>query len=177
MTDAERVKLDFYALGRVDDSICRKNINIHTNKGIADTSGDLMTRNALSLNSNNLSHIRNNYRNLHTLGEANKEKNNYLNPIAAFNSQQKFDIPSNAVNKEIYNIERRKFFSKDKDISENENLNGNKVSLKDYMNKKNALPLVNKQSGQILQENYLYFDKNNQQMIRYPKGFWNHNLE
>ena len=23
----------------------------------------------------------------------------------------------------------------------------------------------------------LYFDKNNQQMIRYPKGFWNHNLE
>jgi hypothetical protein len=177
MSDAERVKLDFYALGRVDDSKLRKNINIHTNKSIADTSGNLLTRNALSLNSSNLSHIRNNYRNLHTLGEANKEKNNYLNPIEAFNSQQKFDIASNAVNKETYNIERGKFFSKDRDSLDNQNINQSKVSLNDYMIKKNNLPIVNNQTAKNLQENYLYFDKNNQQMIRYPKGFWNHNLE
>jgi hypothetical protein len=176
---ADRVKLDFYALGNTNTNVGNM-YNLHPNKGISDKSNDLLTRNALSLNSSNLSDIRNGYRNLHTLNEANKNTNNYLNPIGAFNVEEKYSIPSNVVNIEAYNITRRKYFSSD--IASHDSQNGEKVNTKDFLAKKNNLPKISTESlakgegaGNVLKENNLYFDKNNNQMIRYPKGFWNYN--
>lgn len=180
MTEGERIKLDYYALGKMDNIVYKNRVNLHNNKCIADTSGDLMKRNALSLNSSNLSQLRNGYRNLHTLNEVNKEQNNYLNPVGAFNNKEKYNIHPSCVNKETFNLERKRLFAKDREWTDMGHVIGEKVTPKEYIQKKNQLdlPVLKEQIVQNnLNENSLYFDKNNNQMIRYPKGFWNRNVE
>jgi hypothetical protein len=177
----EIVKLDFYALGKVN-----RNPQIHpynNNKGIPDHSNNLLERNALSLNSSNLESIRNNYRSLHTVDEIKKETNNYLNPIHVYKSSEKYNINDNMTNKETYNITKEKLFAQDRAISNNTGRSVNKddfVKMKSVtMNNLNSTTSENNNSISLprIKENVLYFDKNNKNMIRYPKGFWNHNVK
>ena len=188
----QRVRLDFYALGRMDN-MPKITLN-KPNKGISDNANNLLERNNLSCNSANLESLRNNYKSLHGLNEMNKDSNNYLKPLTMYNNKEKYGIKSDMTNKEMYNLTRMKYFSKDKDaVSINSGMN---VSKEEFLNKKSVgngnnhfsrFPVItetgnfnnisNKDKVERIKDNNLYFDKNNNQMIRYPKGFWNSTKE
>ncbi len=169
----ERVKLDFYALGKAEN-IPQPNF-IAANKGLSDKAGNILERNNLSLNSKNLENYRNNIKTFHSVNEMNKESNNYLNPTNAFESRDKYGIKPNFTNRETLNITRLKYHSKDAQVAY---LNkGSSVSKTEFLNKKSEennykLPQVTTEKIAKLNDNNLYFDKNNKEMIRYPKGFW-----
>lgn len=180
----DRNGLDFYALGKVTTM---PDITTYmTNRGIKDTSNELLARNALSLNSGNLESVRNNYRQLHTLSEANQNTNNYLNPISTYRVNEKYTIKSDMNNQEVYRIAKSKMFASDKS---NELPSGVRCSKEDFVKNKNnlstsvishinsnkSMPILDRASS--LKDNSLVFDKNNKAMIRYPKGFWNYNPE
>jgi hypothetical protein len=170
----ERVKLDFYALGRVDKM---PEINIQTNnKGISDNANNILERNTFSLNSSKFDTLKSNFKTLHSLSESNKDNNNYLKPIQVYNHQEKYGIKDDMTNQETYKISRLKYFSNDKES----NLQpGQSLSKADYLSKKHAGKIDSNNRGNILSNSTekvinhnLFFDKNNKQMIRFPKNHW-----
>ena len=179
-TEQEKVKLDFYALGRLENNPELHSYN--TNRGMKDTSNDLLIRNALSLNSHNLENIRNSYRNLKSVEVSSKETNNYLNPILQFKTSEKYSVAPNMTNRETYNLTKAKYFHSDKEINLN---SGMKVSKEEFITKKkeseNIMTIsksyINQDKIENCENNTLVFDKTTKDMIRYPKGYWGFNAE
>lgn len=106
----ERIKLDYYALGKLDKIPEMRTFN--TNRGISDTAGDLLHRNKLSLNSNNLEPLRNSFKNYNTLESVKKDTNNYLNPLNIFNKQDKYSVPPDMTNIGTYKLAKEKYFAR-----------------------------------------------------------------
>ena len=102
--------LDFYTLGKVHKP---PNYTSHfcQNNAFRSTSNDLISSNLLSLNTFNYDSIIKE-KNISTLSQQNIKENNYLKPLDAYKTYQKFNLPLNAMNKEIYNIEKEKIFVK-----------------------------------------------------------------
>ena len=102
--------LDFYTLGKVHDppkyttAFCQ-------NRAFRSTSNDLITRNIFSLNNCCYDNLKNN-KNSSILSEQNIKENNYLKPLDVYKTFQKYNLKSNVVNKETYNIEKEKIFVK-----------------------------------------------------------------
>lgn len=167
------VPLDYYAYGKVN-SVPQFN-QFASNMGIKDTSSNLLERNALSINSSKLEHLRGSYKQIHSLHESNPKGNNYMNPIQSFNSQEKYSIKPDMTNIETFRIARSKHFATDRssDIQ-----SGVKCTKEEFIQAKNDqvigkhanLPCINETKK--LNDNSLVFDKTNKSMIRYPKGFW-----
>ena len=102
--------LDFYTLGKVKD--CPKYVpNYSPNRAFYSTSNDLITRNVFSLNSKKYDNLKNN-KSSSTLFQQNIKENNYLKPLEIFKTYKKYNLPSNAINKETYNIAKEKLFAK-----------------------------------------------------------------
>jgi hypothetical protein len=102
--------LDFYTLGKVHKPPNYTSFFCQNN-AFRSTSNDLITRNLLSLNTCNYNSIIKT-KNISTLSQQNIKENNYLKPLDAYKTYQKFNLPSNAINKELYNIEKEKIFVK-----------------------------------------------------------------
>ena len=102
--------LDFYTLGKVHDppkftsSFCQ-------NRAFRSTSNDLITRNVFSLNNCDYDNLKNNKK-PSVLSQQNIKENNYLKPLDVYKTFQKYNLNSNVVNKETYNIEKEKIFVK-----------------------------------------------------------------
>ena len=102
--------LDFYTLGKVHDppkftsSFCQ-------NRAFRSTSNDLITRNVFSLNNWEYDNLKNNKK-PSILSKQNIKENNYLKPLDVYKTFQKYNLNSNVVNKETYNIEKEKIFVK-----------------------------------------------------------------
>lgn len=170
----EKVKLDFYALGKVDKMPDIQMYN--TNKGISDRANNILERNTFSLNSSKLENLQQNYKKLHCLSEMNNESNNYLKPLALYNHKEKYNIKDDMTNQETYKLAKNKFFANDK-VSKLQP--GEGLSKSDFVSKKQEAGNIRKlrnddlpQSTEKMIDHNLYFDKNNKQMIRFPKGHW-----
>lgn len=103
--------LEFYALGKFP----KQNIDIPSlkyNKSFKDTSNDLLHRNKLSLNSDNLQDLRGTAKQLNSLKSSNINNNNYLEPLKVFKNSESYNIENNYVNKETYRLTKDKHYAK-----------------------------------------------------------------
>lgn len=155
--------LDFYALGKVHNY---QKINKFTqpNNGFQSTSNNLLKRNYFSVNNRHFDDLKNRYpKKQATIYEQNIKENNYLTPINIFNSLYRYDLPSNVVNQETYNIAKEKLFAKDifSTIRKGEHLSRN-----DYISEKNNLMNI-KDTQLLTQKNRTINDVNTRQIKRY----------
>ena len=108
-----RRSLDFYALGKVNN-YHKISQFIPPNNGFRSTSNNLLKRNYFSINNRNFDDLKNIYpKKQATIYEQNINENNYLTPFNVFNSFQRYDLPSNVVNQETYNLAKEKLYAKD----------------------------------------------------------------
>ena len=108
---SKKVSLDFYALGNFP----QKNVEIPKlkyNSAFKDTSNDILHRNKLSLNSDNLQNLRNSSKNLSVLKSSKIATNNYMDPLKVFKNDQSYNIQNNLVNKETYRLTKDKYHTK-----------------------------------------------------------------
>lgn len=155
--------LDFYALGKVHN-YQKINKFIQPNNGFQSTSNNLLKRNYFSVNNRHFDDLKNRYpKKQATIYEQNIKENNYLTPINIFNSLYRYDLPSNVVNQETYNIAKEKLFAKDisSTIRKGEHLSRN-----DYISEKNNLMNI-KDTQLLTQKNRTINDVNTRQIKRY----------
>lgn len=128
--------IDFYALGKVKN-YQKISQFIPPNNGFRSTSNNLIKRNYFSINNRYFDDLNNfNPKKQATIYEQNINENNYLAPINVFNTIQKYDLPSNVVNQETYNIAKEKLFAKDifSQIKK-----GNQISKNDFISQKREI--------------------------------------
>jgi len=128
--------IEFYALGKVNNY---KKINhfIPNNNGFRSTSNNLLKRNYFSINNRIFDDLKDkNPKKQATIYEQNIDENNYLTPLNVFNSFQRYDLPSNVVNQETYNIAKEKLFAKDIFSTIKK---GNHISRNDFVSQKQNL--------------------------------------
>ena len=102
--------IEFYALGKIPNGTVYP--SLHWNKGIKSTSNNIIERNALSINTKQFNQI-NIHKNLTSLYNQNVTENNYMMPVKIYKAYEKYRIPRNITNFEIYKIMKEKYFSKD----------------------------------------------------------------
>lgn len=102
--------LDFYTLGKIPSNTVYS--NLEWNKGIKSTSNDIITRNALSINTQKYNKI-DIHKKISNLYEQNITENNYLEPIKIYKTYEKYKLPKYATNIEMYRLTKEKNFSKD----------------------------------------------------------------
>ena len=128
--------IEFYALGKVNNY---KKINhfMPNNNGFRSTSNNLLKRNYFSINNRIFDDLKDkNPKKQATIYEQNIDENNYLTPLNVFNSFQRYDLPSNVVNQETYNIAKEKLFAKDIFSTIKK---GNHISRNDFVSQKQNL--------------------------------------
>lgn len=155
--------LDFYALGKVDN-YQKINKFIQPNSGFQSTSNNLLKRNYFSVNNRHFDDLKNRYpKKQATIYEQNIKENNYLTPIDIFNSAYRYNLPSNVVNQETYNIAKEKLFAKDISSTIRK---GQYLSRNDYISEKNNLMNI-KDTKFLTPKNRTINDENTRQMKRY----------
>ena len=131
-----RRSLDFYALGKVDN-YHKVTQFVPPNNGFRSTSNNLIKRNYFSINNRHFDDLKNvNPKKQATIYEQNVNENNYLTPFSVFNSFQRYDLPSNVVNQETYNIAKEKLYAKDIFSTIKK---GNHLSKSDFVSEKQKL--------------------------------------
>jgi hypothetical protein len=128
--------IEFYALGKVNNY---KKINhfMPNNNGFRSTANNLLKRNYFSINNRIFDDLKDkNPKKQATIYEQNIDENNYLTPLNVFNSFQRYDLPSNVVNQETYNIAKEKLFAKDIFSTIKK---GNHISRNDFVSQKQNL--------------------------------------
>ena len=123
--------LEFIALGRVN-SPPKFTSTFSYNNGFRSNSNDLLTRNIFSIN--NSTYLEMTKKPKHpTLKDQDITNNNYLKPLDAFKSFQKYSLTANVVNKGTYDIAKEKLFAKD---IQSVLKKGNCITKKDYLERK-----------------------------------------
>ena len=141
--------IEFYGLGKVKN-YQKINQFMPNNNGFRSTSNTLIKRNYFSINNRNFDEFKNSIpKKQATIYEQNIYENNYLTPLRVFNSNQRYDLPSNVVNQETYNIAKEKLYAKDI-FSTIEK--GNHLSKSDFVSEKQKL---------LGDKDKLYFTPNN----------------
>jgi hypothetical protein len=102
--------LDFYTLGKIPSNTVYS--NLEWNNGIKSTSNDIITRNALSINTQKYNKI-DIHKKISNIYEQNITENNYLEPINIYKTYEKYKLPKYATNIGMYKLMREKYFSKD----------------------------------------------------------------
>jgi hypothetical protein len=105
-----KVNIDFYALGVSPQNVQIPKMTFYN--AFKDHSNDLLNRNRLSLNSNNLENLRNTHKSQSILLNAKTDTNNYMDPIGIFKSTNNYNISNNMVNMETYRLTKDKLFAK-----------------------------------------------------------------
>ena len=108
--NSENHPLDFYTKGKIASKTIYN--NFEWNKGIRSTSNDIITRNALSINTKKFNEL-NLTKKLSPLCEQNITENNYMEPIKTYKTYEKYNLPKYATNIEMYRLMKEKYFSKD----------------------------------------------------------------
>ena len=102
--------IEFYALGKLPNGISYPKFT--WNKGIKSTSNNIIERNVLSINTKKFNQLYV-YKNLSDLSQQNVTENNYMKPVKLYKTTEKYSLPKNTTNFEIYKIMKEKIFSKD----------------------------------------------------------------
>jgi hypothetical protein len=102
---SERVKLDYYALGKYDN---KTDLYKMGHQGFIDKSSNIVERNAIYLNNSGIN-VKDNIKNYSVLNDVDKNCNNYLQPTKVFNLRDKHNPSSNLANLEIF---KQKSFAK-----------------------------------------------------------------
>ena len=122
--------LDFYSLGKIPSNTVYP--NLEWNKGIKSTSNDIITRNALSINTKKYNEF-DIYKKLSNIYEQNITENNYMEPIKIYKTYEKYKLPKYATNIEMYKLMKEKYFSKDISSSIKQ---GKYISMKEFIKEK-----------------------------------------
>ena len=156
--------LEFYGLGKVNNYRKIRSF-ITSNNGFRSTSNNLLKRNYFSINNRNFDELKNTIPKLQsTIDQQNISENNYLTPTDTFNLVYKYNLPSNVVNQETYNIAKEKLFSKDIFSSIKK---GKLLSRNDFLSQKRNLIRINEKkfltpkNKSINYETSKYIKKNN----------------
>lgn len=150
------------------------------NLAIKDTSNSLLERNAYMMNSKVFDKLKNNYSQIRTVLETNKQRNNYLDPIVTFIIRE--TAPINNLNKETLNLMRLKYYSRDVAPLQSSIKQGVVKSYCDYKKDKKESNQMTLRSSipssiidNIMVPNLVCFDKNAKgEIVRRPKGFWDY---
>jgi hypothetical protein len=102
--------MEFYALGKIPSGTVYP--TLQWNKGIKSTSNNIIERNVLSINTKKFNQMYV-YKNLASLYQQNVTENNYLKPVKMYKTSEKYNLPKNTTNFEIYKIMKEKYFSQD----------------------------------------------------------------
>ena len=102
--------LDFYTLGKIPSTTIYP--TLEWNKAIKSNSNDIIYRNALSINTKKYNELNINKK-LSNIYEQNITENNYMEPIKTYKTYEKYNIPKNATNTGMYELMKKKYFSKD----------------------------------------------------------------
>lgn len=102
--------LEFYALGKIPKGTIYP--TLQWNKGIKSTSNNIIERNVLSINTKKFNQMYI-YKNLSSLYQQNVTENNYLKPVKMYKTTEKYNLPKNATNFQMYKIMKEKYFSQD----------------------------------------------------------------
>jgi hypothetical protein len=102
---SEKVKLDFYALGKYNNSGDTYKMG---HNGFVDTANNIIDRNSIYFNNTGID-VSANIKKYSVLNEANKNFNNYLEPIKTYNTQGRHKQTSNLTCMEIH---KEKAYSK-----------------------------------------------------------------
>ena len=102
--------LEFYALGKIPNGTVYP--TLQWNKGIKSTSSNIIERNVLSINTKKFNQMYI-YKNFSSLYQQNVTENNYLKPVKTYKTTEKYNLPKNTTNFEIYKIMKEKYFSQD----------------------------------------------------------------
>ena len=138
--------IEFYALGKIPSSTVYP--SLQWNKGIKSTSNNIIERNALSINTKKFNQI-NVYKNLTSIYEQNVTENNYMHPVKMFRTYEKYKIPNNTTNFEVYKIMKEKFFSKD---TETDIAKGKFLNKTDYLKEKEKIMKKNNNKNEKKEE-------------------------
>lgn len=170
--------MEFYGLGKIPLGTVYP--TLQWNKGIKSTSNNIIDRNALSINTKKFNQIYT-YKNYSSLYQQNVTENNYLKPIKLYKTSEKYNLPKNTTNFEIYRIMKEKYFSKDiqstiakgnllnktEFLKEKENLMKNKDNkvnkieeIKTYKNQGNINKDINKDKKSKTSSGFFYKDPN-----------------
>ena len=122
-----------------------ENLDIKKNYSFRGGANNLLIRNYLSLNSNSFEKlIMKTPKQYKTIFHQNCDENDYLQPFKAFKCEHKYDIPSNSINKEMYNIIRKKIYIKDNNSSI---IQGKQISKDDFIHQKKDLMYINNKNN------------------------------
>ena len=155
--------IEFYGLGKVKN-YQRINQFIPNNNGFRSTSNTLLKRNYFSINNRNFDELKNKIpKKQATIYEQNIYENNYLTPLSVFNTNQRYDLPSNVLNQETFNIAKEKLYAKDIFSTIKK---GNHLSKSDFFSEKQKL-LGNKDKLYLTPNNSLINIKNDKELKRY----------
>ena len=111
------------------------------NQSFRGGSNNLINRNYLSVNNRNFDNLQCKFpKKLSTILHQTFEENNYLEPLKSFRYEHKNDVPDYAMNKEMYNITKKKLFNNE--VKSNIRL-GKPISRIDYLNRKKKLLNIN----------------------------------
>jgi hypothetical protein len=102
---SEKVKLDFYALGKYNNNGDSYKMG---HNGFVDTANNIIERNSIYLNNAGID-IKDNIKKYAVLNEADKNTNNYLEPIKTYNIKGKHKPSSNLTSLELF---KEKAYSK-----------------------------------------------------------------
>ena len=125
--------LDFYTLGKIPSNTVYP--NLEWNRAKKSTSNDIIYRNALSINTKKYNEM-NIYKKASNIYEQNITDNNYMEPVKIYKTYEKYNIPNNATNKEVYNLMKAKFYSRDIHSSISQ---GKCLSQKEFMKEKEKM--------------------------------------
>lgn len=102
---SEKVKLDFYALGKYN-----KNAESYKmgHNGFADTANNIIERNSIYLNNTGIN-VNANIKKFSVLNDAEKNTNNYLEPFKTYNTNDRHKETSNLARLELF---KEKAYSK-----------------------------------------------------------------
>lgn len=103
--------LNFYALGEVH-SPSKFITTFAPSKGFRSSSNDLIRRNIFSINTRYYDELKK-IKQYSSINQQKISENDYMHPLKVYNSFHKYNMPSNSVNTETYNLTKEKLFASD----------------------------------------------------------------
>lgn len=133
------IKLDFYALGKAEP--LPEINNPKNNYSFRSSSNNLLIRNYYSINCSKLENLKEKKtKKLATVFHQDIDNNDYLEPFKPFKSNHRYDIPSNSINKGMYNLTKKKLYIEGQESKVNK---GKQITKIDFLHKKQKLIDIN----------------------------------
>lgn len=153
--------LEFYALGKVGKKP-EYSTFFDSNKGIRSTSNDILQRNVLSIRNSKFDDLKDSYKKISVINNQSIPENNYLQPITAFNTFQKYNLKPYLTNHETFNITKEKLFASDLYSTVRA---GKRVTRNEFVELKNKLIGINNNNNFGTNNNFTRYHANSTKQL------------